>query len=200
MSSREDAGKTKQLIVRTALLLVSEQGMSGLTAANLIQRAGISKGGLYHHFKQMDEVAKAALHLLIDEMLEQMTLEPAISVEHLLEHLERNVFRAFAGNPAQVKALYSFLAIAMFEQIYRQEMKRFFEQLRIYLRENLQAFLGRKLSQDKLDAVVQVLCTQVYGLAIHQYIHDEQENRNSWRAFRDSIHILLANPQVSLSR
>jgi len=200
MSSREDAGKTKQLIVRTALLLVSEQGMSGLTAANLIKRAGISKGGLYHHFKQMDEVAKAALHLLIDEMLEQMTLEPAISVEHLLEHLERNVFRAFAGNPSQVKALYSFLAIAMFEQIYRQEMKRFFEQLRVYLRANLHAFLGRKLSQDKLDAVVQVLCTQVYGLAIHQYIHDEQENRNSWRAFRDSIHILLANPQVSLSR
>jgi AcrR family transcriptional regulator len=51
---------TRDRILSMALILIREGGASSFTAAELVKRASISKGSLFHHFPSLDELAFAA--------------------------------------------------------------------------------------------------------------------------------------------
>lgn len=52
---------TRQRIVRAARDLIVERGYSELSTAEVLERAGVSRGGLYHHFAGKDELIAAVL-------------------------------------------------------------------------------------------------------------------------------------------
>ncbi|WP_407282947.1 TetR/AcrR family transcriptional regulator [Methanolobus sp. WCC1] len=67
----------KDRIINSAHELFSEKGYDKTTVADIIQKAGSSKGGFYHHFKSKEEVIEAItrnyMHqflLYYDEVLE----------------------------------------------------------------------------------------------------------------------------------
>lgn len=188
---REQADKTRQLIVQSALALIAQEGISALTAGNLIQKAGISKGGLYHHFRHMDDVALAALVQLVDELLVDMDLSPAITTDQMLDTLEHNIYSLLVSQPGRFRALQSFMSVAMFQELYRREIYRIFSTIQHYLADNLRAFHGKQIAQEYLDAVVQMLSAFVYGLAFQGYVQPDQSTRGSWVSLRESVKVAL---------
>ncbi|MEL6568071.1 MAG: TetR/AcrR family transcriptional regulator [Pseudomonadota bacterium] len=54
--SKEDAEKTRSELVRVARELFEAQGFKETTVAQIVERAGITKGGLFHYFKTKDDV------------------------------------------------------------------------------------------------------------------------------------------------
>jgi len=48
----------RQLILESAAAIINEKGADYLTLDAVAQRAGISKGGLFYHFKSKDELIK----------------------------------------------------------------------------------------------------------------------------------------------
>lgn len=59
----------KDRIINSAYELFSEKGYNKTTVAEIIQKAGSSKGGFYHHFKSKDEVLEAITMDYMKELL-----------------------------------------------------------------------------------------------------------------------------------
>lgn len=56
---------TKTAILRTALKLFIENGYSGTSIKNITDAMGITKGALYHHYKNKDDIYVNALDLFM---------------------------------------------------------------------------------------------------------------------------------------
>ncbi len=58
----QDRGEaTRERIVQAARELVVERGYAGVSTAEVLDRAGVSRGGLYHHFDGKDQLMAAVL-------------------------------------------------------------------------------------------------------------------------------------------
>ena len=60
---------TREKLIVSALQLISEGGPDAFSAGALIQRAGVSKGALYHHFESLDQVLLEAVGFRAEERL-----------------------------------------------------------------------------------------------------------------------------------
>jgi len=55
---------TRERIVQAARELVVERGYADVSTADVLKRAGVSRGGLYHHFDGKDQLMAAVLEAL----------------------------------------------------------------------------------------------------------------------------------------
>jgi AcrR family transcriptional regulator len=64
------AEATRELLVGIARERFVEQGYAATAIDDIVQRAGIAKGALYHHFKGKDALFKAVYDVVLDETAE----------------------------------------------------------------------------------------------------------------------------------
>jgi AcrR family transcriptional regulator len=83
--SREEAGRTRERIVGTAVAVASTDGLEGLTIGRLASEVGLSKSGLLGHFPSKEELQLAAY----ERASEIFTREVWARVEHLEPGIER---------------------------------------------------------------------------------------------------------------
>lgn len=57
----QSADATRDRIVQAARELVVEYGYDGVSTGQVLERAGVSRGGLYHHFNGKDDLMAAVL-------------------------------------------------------------------------------------------------------------------------------------------
>jgi AcrR family transcriptional regulator len=79
VTTRGDAGQpvdrgeqTKQRIVAAARALVAERGYENVGMAEVLERAEVSRGGLYHHFAGKQELMAAVLESLERDVMAQL--------------------------------------------------------------------------------------------------------------------------------
>jgi AcrR family transcriptional regulator len=63
---------TREKIIRAARELVIEHGYAGVSTAEVIRRAGVSRGGLYHHFEGKTELMAAVLAALESDFMARL--------------------------------------------------------------------------------------------------------------------------------
>jgi len=71
-----------QHIVEAAVAEFLEKGYEGASMEAIAKRAGISKGGLYHHFHNKDEVLVFANQVFMEpaeELMQQLTASPTVA-------------------------------------------------------------------------------------------------------------------------
>ena len=68
-SSSEQGEATRQRIVQAARELVVERGYGGVSTAEVLDRAGVSRGGLYHHFAGKQELMAAVLEAVERDLI-----------------------------------------------------------------------------------------------------------------------------------
>lgn len=71
--SSERAEATREKIVQAARELVVEHGYSGVSTGQILRRANVSRGGLYHHFAGKQELMAAVLEAVEVDFTERMT-------------------------------------------------------------------------------------------------------------------------------
>lgn len=64
------AEATRELLVTIARELFVEQGFAATAIDEIVQRAGLAKGALYHHFGGKDALFKAVFEVVLDETAE----------------------------------------------------------------------------------------------------------------------------------
>jgi AcrR family transcriptional regulator len=77
--SKEDAEKTRQKVIEAALKLFSRNGYSQTTLAMIATEAGYSRGPIYWHFKNKDELFQAILGYSqepLQQMVDKAAAEP----------------------------------------------------------------------------------------------------------------------------
>src|SRR4051812_22973398 len=107
---RADGERTRRAILRAAASLATVDGLEGLSIGNLADALGMSKSGLYAHFRSKEELQLAT----VDEagrIFEDEVVRPAMAAppglaqllamcEAFFDHLARRTFRGgcfFAG-------------------------------------------------------------------------------------------------------
>ena len=94
--------RTRDAILREAARLVTVEGIDGLSIARLAEAVGLSKSGLFAHFKSKEELQLATIETA-DRIFRDEVVEPALAAgtgitrlralcEEFLAHLERGVF------------------------------------------------------------------------------------------------------------
>jgi len=112
---RSDGERTYQAIVRASAELATIDGLHGLSIARLADHVGISKSGLYAHFRSKEELQLATIEaagaIFEEEVVRPAEAEPTAraTLEALCElffsHVERRVFPGgcfFAAASAEV--------------------------------------------------------------------------------------------------
>jgi AcrR family transcriptional regulator len=64
VSAPERGEATRERIVQAARELVVEHGYAGVNTTDVLDRAGVSRGGLYHHFAGKDQLMAAVVEAL----------------------------------------------------------------------------------------------------------------------------------------
>lgn len=100
--NRADGDRTRQAILLAAARLATTHGLSGLSIGELAAHLGMSKSGLYAHFKSKEDLELAAIQTAIEifhaEVLD--TIAPSATglsrllalVDAFLSHVQRRVF------------------------------------------------------------------------------------------------------------
>jgi AcrR family transcriptional regulator len=71
-ATRQRGAGTRARILAAAVDLFAEQGYDSTTVQQVVDRAGTTKGGLYHHFSSKDEILYELYHGVFATMLAQL--------------------------------------------------------------------------------------------------------------------------------
>jgi AcrR family transcriptional regulator len=77
---------TKQLLLDTAVALIDESGPQGFTVDNVLETSGISKGSLYHHFHDFDDLISNAQVIRFSRSVDA-------DIAHIIEAVRRSTTR-----------------------------------------------------------------------------------------------------------
>lgn len=102
LTRHSDSPRTRDAILREAARLVTIEGIDGLSISRLADAVGLSKSGLFAHFKSKEELQLATIETA-DQIFRDEVVVPGLAAgtglrrlralcEEFLAHLERGVF------------------------------------------------------------------------------------------------------------
>jgi TetR/AcrR family transcriptional regulator, transcriptional repressor for nem operon len=94
------ADYTKQKIIETAAIVFNKNGYAGSSIADIMRLTGLAKSGIYHHFKNKDEIAVAAFDYTLGLILEAVMAKVS-SQDTAIDRLHAFVdsFQGFTTQP-----------------------------------------------------------------------------------------------------
>ncbi len=108
----------QQEIISTALELISEKGIQGLTIKNLSKKLGITEPAIYRHFENKIQILIALLDLLKKNtyVIFESELYSDDSATKKIERLFEKHFKTFSEMPSMASVVFS-------EEMFRNEEK-----------------------------------------------------------------------------
>ena len=176
----------RQTILRTTIEIIGSEGYVALTASRLSQRASISKGALYHHFANLDDVRMSALAYLMTLFIAAEPDNTASFSDYLNASGER-LFNRMKQQPVAMKALYAYI----FQALVDEPLKRQIKELMTQSLDEYTEVIGRyfpALSDKQRNQVVLIL-DAYFGGAVFQWflLDDEAACLAGWRQFSSML-------------
>ena len=96
MSKKYNSNSTKDKIISTALQLFMKKGFEKTSMQDIADHLGMSKGGIYHHFKSKEEIIDIVREIKANSVEEGMTkwletIDAQSTQEKLTAILEKNI-------------------------------------------------------------------------------------------------------------
>ncbi|CAG8999498.1 MAG: HTH-type transcriptional regulator TtgR [Candidatus Celerinatantimonas neptuna] len=172
--TKEEAQKTRQFILDSALRLFCQQGIAETSLTDIASEAGVTRGAIYWHFKNKhellltlwDELCKP-LEYLMDASIDENEPDPLGKLQTFLTKILQNI----ATNPAQ-RQMFSILFtpdsehndIIELRQHSREQYQKFSDELQKALTNAIQ----KKQLSEKFDAQLgaKLLCATMNGNAL----------------------------------
>jgi AcrR family transcriptional regulator len=84
----EQAGATRTALTTAARQLFTERGYAATSTTEIVERAGVTRGALYHHFAAKEDLFRAVFEQLEDEVTKHVAREALTSTDPI-EQLRR---------------------------------------------------------------------------------------------------------------
>lgn len=146
MSARKlDSDVRKQQIIEAAAAVFARKGFDGATMDDIVAESGLSKGGLYWHFKSKDDIITAILQEFFDQEmvgLEQMVTGEGAASDRLLQlarHMAAEMETQFALLPISLE----FYAVAARQPAVRAFIQEYYAHYRTRLASLIQQGIDR---------------------------------------------------------
>lgn len=110
--STEDRGHelpdTRSRIVAAAVSLFAERGFDATSVNEVVARAGVAKGALYHHFGSKDDLLYEVYRELVDRQLAGLAavLERGLPPEQTLREIVRDMVATTAARAPEAKVFF----------------------------------------------------------------------------------------------
>ena len=92
-----DADKTRQSLLEAAYEEIYQHGYQAASLNAILERTGVTKGALYHHFNSKLQLGYAVLDELISEKLDRLWFEPMLQEGHPIDVLISVIQEAAEG-------------------------------------------------------------------------------------------------------
>ena len=108
MKPNRDPDRTRQLLLDAAFAEIHEHGYQGASLDNILAETGVTKGALYHHFKNKQALGYAVVDEVIRPMMQERWVAPLFAADDPIEALgqilkseraERDDMACFLGCP-----------------------------------------------------------------------------------------------------
>ena len=174
--------KMRQKILRSTIEIIGSEGYVALTASRLSEQAGISKGALYHHFANLDDVRMSALTSLLT-MFVAAEPDDTASFGDFLDASGERLFDRMKKQPVAMKALYAFIFQALVDDALKPQIKALMLQSLNDYTDVIEHYFPA-LSDNHRHQVVLML-DAYFGGAVFQWflLDDEAACLASWRQF-----------------
>ncbi len=174
-------------ILATTIKIIGREGYGEVTASNLSQKAKISKGALYHHFTNLDEIRYEALAFLIHQLIDTGSPSEYESLKEFLQETGKQAFTNMDEYPVATKALFTYVVQALVDN---------------KLKDQLQGLVNHALQQYKhafsyfypdindvvLTGLVQIVDAYIGGATLQCYIlNDTVLHQANWERFSQML-------------
>lgn len=153
MQMQAQALSTRDKILQATLELLSEGGQEALTASSLIQRAGISKGSLYHHFRSIDDIPLETLDYALRNLMPDLQPADYPDVKAFLTAFGPAHLRICA-HEKHFSMFYFFYQKALQDERYREAIQTMVRRYNNYLVDCLQHYCARPVPEAILHQLV----------------------------------------------
>ena len=118
--------ETRQQIILAAFRLAAEKGFANLSMNDLVRESGVSKGGIYWHFKNKDEIIQAMFDFILAAQIRivDATLSETGSATEKLRRIFRLAEQEAAEQFASPLDLY---ALAAHDKTLSQRLSAYFD-------------------------------------------------------------------------
>lgn len=132
MNKRLDADTRKQQIIEAAAAVFAQKGFYQASMDDIVQESGLSKGGLYWHFKSKDDIVTAVLDQFFSTEMDEIgriLAAPIPASEKIRQLIQQMMADTVEELTAYLNIWLEFYAVAAREGAFRQRMLVYLHQL-----------------------------------------------------------------------
>ncbi len=186
---------TRERILFTALELIAEQGFRGFSINRVIQRGGYSKGAVFHHFRNLDDLCLGCYDLIRQFMLPRIDASAFVSVRDFLLAFGDQTLKA-THTRHYFAMVYFFAELAMTNPVFLKAQRELTEYYQVSLIAELRKLVGTKFDNELLRDLVAYMSIVLDGVAGHRLMFDDPERMNRvWPMVVDSVVDALSAPE-----
>lgn len=164
-------GDTRSAQTRTALIdatiaALADLGFSGTSARAVAERAGVAAGGVFYHFRSMDELLAGVFDTCLERRIGRLRAAVDVPREQLPAAFSSAVRAEFAHTEA--RAILELVVGAIDSPLLSERVRAGFAQSSAFTREVVELLLADSLFAAllPLDLVAQVATSAFFGLAV----------------------------------
>lgn len=186
---QQSALRTRRRIVATAQSIISDEGVVALTSRNLIERAGLSKGALYHHFDSLDDVVVAVImegegNSDFDDELQMFLNDQSPSVAGFLEYAEKRLYAAISGKLDRSLFEAKVLPKIITNQYIRMQIKKKDNE---WIEKTVKT-ISSSQKHEQCKTLVHLISSTASGMVFKHLIHRDKEFvKAQWEMFKSMV-------------
>ncbi len=179
---------TKEIMVRCVIELTKTQGIETITSDQVLEISRISKGSMYHHFKDFAELIEVAETVIFSTVVDDVIsrLSTALSISKTREEFLLAISAITYGNQSAEKvedrlSRITYLAQAISSERMRQSMGAEQERLTQGISDLIREAQERGWASLKLDPLAASVFLQAFTVGrVIDYISDQRVDDESW--------------------
>jgi AcrR family transcriptional regulator len=171
----EKGDETYNRILISAVDLISESGIRGITASKLSTLSNVSKSNIFHHFKTTQEIPEAVLNLIFSELIRPIDDSEVESLDEFLNYLGSSVINISKEYKKVYKSFFSFYYEGMFNETYQKILRDFLQTSKEGLTTQIKINSRKSLSDQEADAFSTLIIATLDGIGLHILMEEERE-------------------------
>lgn len=179
--------ETKEKIMNAACLLIADEGMTGISAKKIADRAGVSKSNLFHHFISVEYLLESILSGLCEASISELNLEVCDSLTTYFDLLGQGTFKLNGDELALYKTLFAFYHEAVFRDSYREQIIAVKQSMVDYFIESIEQISGKRITRD----LAELMTMDLDGMGMHYMVEEDSAKYMALWAIKSAYYISL---------
>jgi len=181
---KEKGLKTRELILLTALEILFQEGKVGLTTRNLAEKAGVSKGNIYHHFKNMDMILEEAFKYELKSNVKSMLDFKYHDLNSLIENFVINILDVFKKKDNLCETSHDpFLELISTNDKLLHFLEDMEDNMKLWIKTSIGQFIEKELSAELDSYLTDVMSLFIEGARTNIFFmkKDITSYKKSWK-------------------